>query len=49
MTSGQVRVGFDQKARVSGSGSGIVHTELKSECFEIQINVEKELNYRVVF
>ena len=25
MTSGQVRVGFDQKVRVSGSGSGIVH------------------------
>ena len=25
MTSGRVRVGFDQKVRVSGSGSGIVH------------------------
>ena len=25
MTLGRVRVGFDQKVRVSGSGSGIVH------------------------
>ena len=25
MTSGRVRVGFDQKVRVSGLGSGIVH------------------------
>ena len=25
MTSGRVLVGFDQKVRVSGSGSGIVH------------------------
>ena len=25
LTSGRVRVGFDQKSRVSGSGSGIVH------------------------
>ena len=25
MTSGRVRVGFDQKVQVSGSGSGIVH------------------------
>ena len=25
MTSGRVRVGFDQKVRVSGSGLGIVH------------------------
>ena len=25
MTSGRVRVGFDKKVRVSGSGSGIVH------------------------
>ena len=25
LTSGRVRVGFDQKVRVSGSGSGIVH------------------------
>ena len=25
MTSGRVQVGFDQKVRVSGSGSGIVY------------------------
>ena len=25
MTSGRVRVGFDQKVQVSGSGLGIVH------------------------
>ena len=61
MTSGRVRVGFDQKVQVSGSGSGIVHivvlrlnfkvilcnsisckgTELKSECFVIQIMLRK--------